>query len=125
VHGECGEIGVRPEGETVTGERPSVWGVPRLEYRLKNLEWSGRAALRRDPSRAAPHPHSPEVVDTEVRRRVAEELAPLFAEGWGYFGSYDRAVRPFTRPERGRWGRGERMLIEGCTVKLQRPNGEG
>ena len=67
----------------MTGEDSSVWGVPRLEYRLMNLEWSGRATFYRDPTTAPPHPHSPEAVDAEVRRRVEEDLAPLFAEGWG------------------------------------------
>ena len=109
----------------MTGERPSVWGAPQLEYRLKNLEWSGQAALRRDPTKAAPHPHSPEVVDAEVRRRVTEDLAPLFAEGWNYFGSYAQAVRLFSRPERTRWRPSSRVLVEGCAVKLQRTNGEG
>ncbi len=85
----------------MTDDRPSIWGVPRQEYRMKNLEWSGQAKLYRDPTKAAPHPRSPEAVDAEVRRRVAEDLAPLFAEGWGYSGPIGIKLRCY--PESGRW----------------------
>lgn len=125
VRGE--RVDVRPQAGAppVTVGRPSAWSAPSREYRSKNLGWSGRAALRRDPTKAPPHPDSPEVVDAEVRRRVEEDLAPLFAEGWEYFGSYARAVALFTRPERARWGWSDRVLVEGCAVKLQRTNGAG
>ncbi len=91
---------------------------------MKNLEWSGRTKLYRDPTKAAPHPHSPEVVDEEIRRRVAEDLTTCFAEGWTVVHSYARAVTLFTRPERTGWRPSSRVLVEGCAVKLQRHNGE-
>jgi len=91
---------------------------------MKILEWSGRTKLYRDPTKAAPHPHSPEVVDEEFRRRVAEDLTPLFAEGWGYSGPYARAVALFTRPERTGWRPSSRVLVEGCAVKPHRHTGE-